>query len=192
MLIFYYFDFSSLFEFIIPKVSILIPGIATLIPHIFLHFHPDSSHSHFIPCILTLILRISLISFSNSPSKIEHSPLLLLHNFRHEIIIYIIYDVISVISKIYLPYFYNLWSRIKSFEWLKCYLFLSQREAKPAQNNQFFRNLSQFRKNFVTNFVPSQFLWLVDFSFNDMKYIFIQIFVQVDPYVDYTVELEYK
>ena len=87
-------------------------------PH-FLHFHPDSSHSHFIPCILTLILRISLISFSNSPfwflqvAKIEHSSLLLLHNFRHEIIICIIYDVISVITKIYLPYFYNLWSRIK-------------------------------------------------------------------------------
>ena len=34
----------------------------------------------------------------------EHSPLLLLHNPRHQINVYIIYDVISVITKIYLPY----------------------------------------------------------------------------------------
>ena len=36
--------------------------------------------------------------------KNEHSLLLLLHNHQHQIIIYIIYDVSSVITKCYLSY----------------------------------------------------------------------------------------
>ena len=82
--IYYYFDFSPLFEFIIfiailchlyryTSVSTLIPCISTLIPHIFcistqipriptLIPHPLF---HPIPPIPTLILHISLIPFPN-------------------------------------------------------------------------------------------------------------------------------
>ena len=98
----------------------------------FLHFHADSLHTHSNPIlrISTLIYRISLILFSNSPfwllqiafsvcipslysliylQKIvalvqnEHSPYLQVHKSRHQNI-YIVYDIISVITKNYLPY----------------------------------------------------------------------------------------
>ena len=115
-------------------VSTLIPCITILIPHIFLHFHPDcrdshadSPHGHFrpIPHIPTLILQISLIPFPQFPILlfIGSLPGLLslrfyfrkivtlvkkrtLHfvttaNPRHQIIVYIIYGVISVITKSY-------------------------------------------------------------------------------------------
>ena len=49
----------------------------------------------------------------------------------------------------------------------------------------FFGNLCQFTKIYVNNFVPSKLWWIADCGFNNIKHIFIQIFVQVDPHVDY-------
>ena len=47
---------------------------------------------------------------------------------------------------------------------------LCQREAQHARNYQFFRNLCQFTKIYVTNFGPSWFRWIADCGFNGMKY----------------------
>ena len=59
---------------------------------------------------------------------------ILLHNSRHQIIIYIIYDFISVITKNYLPYSASSKESIiceasaNNSEWLKCYLsFMSKK-----------------------------------------------------------------
>ena len=41
----------------------------------------------------------------------------------------------------------------------------------------FFCNLCQFTKTYVTNFVQSQFWWIVDCDFNGIRHIFIQSFV---------------
>ena len=57
-----------------------------------------------------------------------------------------------------------------------------------------FFNLFQLEKNNVTNFVQSQYWWIVNCGFNDIRHIFIQSFVLV-AYGDlnFTVlELEYK
>ena len=66
--------------------------------------------------------------------KNEHSSVLELDNSRHQIIIYIIYDAISITNKNYLPYsasskksiICQVWAN--NSEWLKCYLsFISKR-----------------------------------------------------------------
>ena len=132
-------SFPLLFCVIIYVISTAILKFLPLIPciAIILHFDPDfphsqatspQPHSHPIPRISTLILRISLIPLRNSPFwllqiassvcnltrihfrkqflqfKSEHSSLFLLHKLLHQIIVFIVYDVISVITKIYLPY----------------------------------------------------------------------------------------
>ena len=61
---------------------------------------------------------------------------------------------------------------------------LCQREAQPAQNYQFFCNLCQFTKIYVTDFDQSQFWWITDCGFKSVSHIFNQIFVHVDPHVD--------
>ena len=55
------------------------------------------------------------------------------------------------------------------------------------RNYHRFCNLRQFTKIYVSDFVPRQFWWIADFGFNGLRHIFIQIFVQVDPHVDYTI-----
>ena len=142
-------------------------------PH-FSYFHPDSPHSHAesplphfhpIPHISTLILRISLISFSNSPftdsllslyslriyfSKIDilvqkrTLSFLLLHNSRPQIIIYIIYNVVSVINKNHLPYSASskisitceVWA--SNSEWLKCYISFTSKGGTTCPKLSFF------------------------------------------------------
>ena len=37
----------------------------------------------------------------------------------------------------------------------------------------FFLIFFQFKKNYVTNFVRSQFWWIVDYGFNGIRHIFI-------------------
>ena len=148
------------------------------------HVYSLHSHSHPIPRVPTLIRRISLIQFPILASTDSFLslyslriyfrkivalvqkwtlPFLLLHNSRHQIIIYIIYDVISVITKNYLPYsasskkyiICEVWAN--NSEWRKCYLsFMSKRGT--------FFNLCQFTKIYLTNFVPSWFCFFY-FSF---------------------------
>ena len=48
-----------------------------------------------------------------------------------------------------------------TFTLMLCYV-LCQRETQPAKNYQFFRNLCQFTKMYVTNFAQSQFWWIAD------------------------------
>ena len=43
----------------------------------------------------------------------------------------------------------------------------------------FFRNLYQFKKIYVTNFVQSQFWWIADCGFSGIRHIFMQNFVLV-------------
>ena len=180
----YYFVFSPIFQFIFPLLLLVIstailkflpwfPASAPWFPH-FLYFHPDSPHSHAesplphfhpIPHISTLILRISLISFSNSPftdsllslyslriyfSKIDilvqkrTLPFLLLHNSRPQIIIYIIYNVVSVINKNHLPYSASskiyitceVWA--SNSEWLKCYISFTSKGGTTCPKLSFF------------------------------------------------------
>ena len=58
-----------------------------------------------------------------------------------------------------------------------------------AQNYQFFCNLCQFKKVFITNFVQSQFWWTANYGFNCIRYIFIQSFVLVVHHGDRTIRL---
>ena len=79
-----------------------------------LHSHPYSPHfSHSVLQFPILALTDSLLSLYFLRSyfrKIvalvqnEHSPFLLLYNSWRKVIIYIVYDVISIITKNYLPY----------------------------------------------------------------------------------------
>ena len=106
-------------------------------PH-FSYFHPDSPNSPY------SVLQFPILAFTDSLLSLYSLriyfrkivalvqkwtlPFLLLHNSRHQIIIYIIYDVISVITKNYLPYsasskksiICEVWAN--NSEWLKCYL----------------------------------------------------------------------
>ena len=52
----------------------------------------------------------------------------------------------------------------------------------------FFGNLGQFTEIYTTNVVPSQFWWVAEYGFNGMKHIFIQIFLHVEPHVDYIIQ----
>ena len=188
-----------------------------LFPPLYLSFHLDSLHRHpnsktfFVfpprfaafskfPILAFTVTLLSLYSLRIYFRKIvalvqnEHCPFLLLHDSRHQITIYIIYDVISVITKNYLPHsasskksmICEVWA--SNSEWLKCYLrFMSKGGTTCPKLSFFFRNLYQFTKIFVTNFVPSWFWWIVDGGFNGIKHIFIQIFVQVDPHDDNTI-----
>ena len=93
----------------------------------FLLLYPSFVNLYSIPCIPTLILRIPLILFPNSPFRLLHItcpicnlynlfqeiitlvqkrtlPCLRLYNLQQQIIVYIIYDVISDITKYYLRY----------------------------------------------------------------------------------------
>ena len=83
----------------------------------------------------------------------------------------------------------NQWYQSKKIT-LKCPKFLicevwpnnlgiCQIEAQPARNYQIFKNFFQFKKKYVTNFVQSQFWWIVDSGFNGIRHIFIQSFVLV-------------
>ena len=63
-------------------------------------------------------------------------------------------------------------------------------EAKPTQNYNFFGNLCQFTIIYSANFVQIRYWWIVHHCcFNDMKHIFIQIFIPIDPHVDYIIQL---
>ena len=70
-------------------------------------------------------------------------------------------------------------------EWLKCCLGFISKGGATYPNYQLFCKFSQFTK---TKFVLSQFWWIATGGFNGMKYIIIQISVQVDPHVDYTIQ----
>ena len=48
--------------------------------------------------------------------------------------------------------------------------------------------MGQFTEIYATNVVPSQFWWVAEYGFNGMKHIFIQIFLHVEPHVDYTIQ----
>ena len=89
---------------------------------LYLSFHLDSVNHH-----------SDFLHFSHflPGSKNKHSPFLLLHNPRYQITAYIIWDVISDITKKnYLKVLktYNLWSISNNYKWMKCYLrFMSKR-----------------------------------------------------------------
>ena len=57
--------------------------------------------------------------------------------------------------------------------------FYVKEKQNPPEIINFFRNLFQFKKSYVTNFVQSQFWWLVNCGFNGIRNIFIQSFVLV-------------
>ena len=99
-----------------------------------LHFNPYSPHFH---------------ADSPAPAFPSHScipniSLLLLHNSWHRIVVYIIYGVISVITKTYLPYSTSskisivceVWAIILS-GWSVTYV-LCNREAQPVRSHLFF------------------------------------------------------
>ena len=138
--------------------------------------------------LLEFILRKKLLLFKNT-----HTTLLLLHNPRNPIIVYIIYGVISVITKCYLPFSASSKKSIICEVWanksesLKYYLTFMTKRGSVCSKLSIFCNLWQFAKIYVTNFVPSQFWWITDCGVNDMKHIFIQIFLLSDPHVDYTI-----
>ena len=69
---------------------------------------------------------------------------------------------------------------------MKVMLSFMSKGATTCLELSLFLNLCQFKKNYVTNFAQSQVWWIVNCDFNFIKCIFIQIFVQVDPHVDYT------
>ena len=141
-------------------------------PH-FSHFHADSLRTHSNPIlrISTLIHHISLILFSNSPfwllqiacsvcipslysliylRKIvalvqkEHSPYLQVHNSRHQII-YIVYDIISVITKNYLPYCTSVKCEqiICQAKTSMCFLFSEPVIRRPLLTGEFYPKCSQ-------------------------------------------------
>ena len=110
----------------------------------FLYFHPDSPHfRHSVLHFPILAFTDSLLSFYSLRIyfreivplfKNEHSSFWELDNSRYQIIIYIIYDAISIANKNYLPYSASskksincqVWAN--NSEWLKCYLsFISKR-----------------------------------------------------------------
>ena len=107
-------------------------------------FPSHSSHSH--PYFMQFpysSLQFPILAFTYNLLSF-----LLLHNSWHQIIISIIYDVISAITKNYLPY---STSATKSIFCAKCeqiilsgwgvtYV-LRQRKAQPARNYEFFGNL---------------------------------------------------
>ena len=135
------------------------------------HSHPY--YLHFLHSILQFSILaltdslLSLYSLRNYFKKIvalvkkPTLPFLVLHNSRHQIIIYIIYDVISVITKNCLYYsasskkyiICEIWTN--NSEWLKYYLsFISKGGTTCLKLSIFFCNLCQFIKIYVTNFFP--------------------------------------
>ena len=64
---------------------------------------------------------------------------------------------------------------VNNSEWMKSYLTFMPKGGTTCPKLSIFCNLSQFTKIYVTNFVPSQFWWIADWGFNDIKFIFIQI-----------------
>ena len=108
--------------------------------------------------------------------------MLLLHNLRYQTIIYIIWDVTSDITKKnYLKVakiIMSGWSATSG---------LCQREAQPTRNYQFFIICAHLKIIYSTNFVQSQFWWIADCGFNDIRHIFIQSFVLVVHHVGYTI-----
>ena len=117
---------------------------APIFPSHSLHSHLYSPHfPHSVLQFLISALTDSLLSlyslrsyFRKIVALVQKRTLpsfLLLRNSRYQIIIYIIYDVISVITKNYFPYSASSKKSIRevwanNFEWLKCYLsFMAKR-----------------------------------------------------------------
>ena len=93
-----------------------------------------------------------------------------------------IYDIISVITQNYLPY--TTWSKksiicdvwANNSECPECYLPFMSKGSTTYSKLSVFLVSCQFTKTYLTNFVLSRFCW-------------IQIFIQVYPYVDYAIPL---
>ena len=66
-------------------------------------------------------------------------------------------------------------------------VYVKGRHNLPEITFFFSCNLCLFTKIYVTNFAEMQFWWIAKCSFNGIRNIFIQIFVQVNPNVDYTI-----
>ena len=165
--------FPTFFAFppIFPKFPLWFS--APTFPSHYSHSHPYFPHfSYSVPQFSILAFIDSLpvlwslrIYFRKIIALVQkHFPLLLLHNSRHQIIVYIIHEVISVITQNYLPYsasskkslICEVWAN--NSEWLKCYLrFMSKGATTCPKLYFFFCNLCQFTKIYATNFVPSQF-----------------------------------
>ena len=123
--------------------------------------------------------------------KNEHSPLLLLDNPRYQMIVYIIWDVISDINKkitlkCLKSIIYEAWAN--NYEWMKFYLRFMSKWSTTCPKLYFFCNLCHFKKIYVNNFVQSQW-WIADCGFNGIRHIFIQSFGLVIHHVDYTILL---
>ena len=91
----------------------------------------------------------------------------------------------SMTSSVISPKLIVLKVRANNYEWLYCDLSFLSKGDTTCLKLSIFGNSCQFTKIYVTNFVKSWFCWIVESSFNGIKHIYIQIFVQVDPHVDY-------
>ena len=165
-----------------------------VISTVYLSFHLDSLHRHLDCPHFSYFRPDSLHCHTDSPNPYPHfshlySPhsvlqfpilfftgiLLSLYSLRiylRKIVAKIVYDVISVITKTYLPYSASSKKSIvcevwgNDSDWLKYYLSFMWKGGATCPK-----------------------LSLINCGFNGMKHIFIQISVQVDPHVDNTMRL---
>ena len=92
-----------------------------------------------------------------------------------------IYLIVPKIKKIC-----NLWSVSKSIWVAEVLIKFYIKRTHQLPEITIFRNFCKFAKIYVTIFVSSKFWWIDDCGFNGIKHIFIQIFVQIELYMDYT------
>ena len=73
--------------------------------------------------------------------------------YVYVVIVVFIFKCVNVddIEKKKKPIIFEVWAN--NYEWMKCDLRLCQREAQTTRNYKFFRNLCQYKKIYITNFV---------------------------------------